>query len=252
VLRLVGVGKGYRRTGTVLREVSLDVRPGEVVAVSGGNGCGKSTLIRVAAGLTAPTNGAVRGRPTRFALVPDRFTAPQRMTARQYLLLHARMRGLDARGAARRAGELADRLDVSPGLDAELTRLSQGNARKVQVAQAFLGTPGLLLLDEVTATLDDRGVAAVDALLREVSAAGTAVLRADPAGLSVAADHHLRLRGGRLERSAPLGMATLTLGRAGDSASPVRLTVADDDADRVLLERLQDGWSVLRVERAGP
>jgi ABC-type multidrug transport system ATPase subunit len=121
----------------VLRDVTLTVEPGEVVAVSGRNGCGKSTLLRVAAGLAAPSYGEVQ-RPRRYGVVPDRFTPPDRMTGRAYLRHHGRMRGLDDAAADQRSEELSERFGLVPGLDTDLSRLSQGNARKVQLAQAFM------------------------------------------------------------------------------------------------------------------
>ena len=197
-LQLLEVGKSYRRAAPVLHHVTLEVEPGEVVSVSGANGCGKSTLLRIAAGLAAPSYGAVV-RAARFALVPDRFTPPARMTGRRYLQHHARMRGLDAQAAERRCDELATRLAIAPGLDVELSRLSQGNARKVQVAQAFLAPTSLVLLDEAAGLLDERGVAAVDELVGEAARAGAAVVRTDPSGVSVPAARHLQLHEGALE-----------------------------------------------------
>jgi ABC-2 type transport system ATP-binding protein len=121
------------------------------------------------------------------------------MTARSYLRHHGRMRGLDATSAERRADELADRLGVVPGLDTDLARLSQGNARKVQIAQAFLAPVGLLLLDEAVGVLDDEGCAAVDDLVEQAAAGGSAVLRADPAGVATRASRRLTLASGALE-----------------------------------------------------
>jgi ABC-2 type transport system ATP-binding protein len=247
-LKLLQVQKRYRHAAPVLRDVTLEVSPGEVVSISGANGCGKSTLLRIAAGLVAPTGG-VASRPDRWALVPDRFMAPAGMAGRAYLRHHARMRGLEPREAERRAAELTSRLGVAPGLDVELSRLSQGNARKVQIAQAFLAPTGLVLLDEVTGALDDRGTSAVDELVDEAARHGAAVVRTDPTGVPVPSARALRMVGGELEAVVPAGAATLTLGPAGDPARPVRLTVAGPDADQVLLERLREGWSVLRVER---
>jgi ABC-type lipoprotein export system ATPase subunit len=162
------------------------------------------------------------------------------------------MGGLDPPAAERRATELADRLGVTPGLDTELATLSQGNARKVQVAQAFLGPVELVLLDEVAGALDERGNTAVDELVAEAAQAGATVLRSDPSGVPVHATRHLRLDDGRLCEPIASGAAHLILGPAHDPAHPVRLTVPTDEVDQVLLERLQEGWSVLRVERDEP
>jgi ABC-type multidrug transport system ATPase subunit len=198
VLSFDAVGKRYGRVD-VLRGVTLTVAAGEVVAVSGRNGCGKSTLLRIAAGLAAPSSGRVSARPSRWAIVPDRFSPPERMTALSYLRHHGRMRGLDPRSAGQRAELLAERLGVLPGLEAELARLSQGNARKVQIAQAFLAPVDLVLLDEAVGALDEEGTVTVDQLVEEAAARGAAVLRTDPDAVPTRATRRLTLAGGVLE-----------------------------------------------------
>jgi ABC-type multidrug transport system ATPase subunit len=121
------------------------------------------------------------------------------MTARSYLRHHGRMRGLDPTNADHRAELLAERLGVTPGLDADVRRLSQGNARKVHIAQAFLAPVGLVLLDEAVGVLDDEGCAAVGDLVDEAAAGGAAVLRTDPAGVATRASRRLTLADGALE-----------------------------------------------------
>ena len=200
VVTLDRVDKRYGRV-VVLREVTLHVAPGEVVAVSGRNGCGKSTLLHIAAGLVAPSRGRVVARPAQFAVLPDRFTPPDRMSGRSYLRHHGRMRGLDAVSAVRRAERLAEQLGLVPGLDAPLDRLSQGNARKVQIAQAFIGPVQLLLLDEAAGALDEQGARAVEDLVEEAAGQGAAVLRTDPAGVPTRAHRRLTLTEGALEHA---------------------------------------------------
>src|SRR5690606_36788776 len=79
--RLTGVAKRYRRGGgPVLSGVDLDIAPGDVVALVGGNVSGKSTLARIVAGLCRPSEGTVTGTPT-IGYLPDRFQGGQRFTA---------------------------------------------------------------------------------------------------------------------------------------------------------------------------
>ncbi len=112
-MRLEAVSKRYGwRQPWVVRDVSLDIEPGRLVRLEGKNGTGKSTLLRMIAGVSAPTKGTVTGRPVT-GFVPERFPPGLPFTARDYLLHLGRIQGLDGEaldspgrgvpGAARRA-----------------------------------------------------------------------------------------------------------------------------------------------------
>ncbi|MEU3350652.1 ATP-binding cassette domain-containing protein [Streptomyces sp. NPDC037389] len=148
-MRLDSVGVRYTRRGPrVLDGITLDLASGTVTAVVGGNGPGKSTLLKVAAGLRRPGSGSVHGRPDRIGYVPERLPAGMRLSARSYLLHMGRVQGLRTAGADRRGGELLDRLGIEGDIDAPISTLSKGNAQKVALAQAMLGGRRLLILDE--------------------------------------------------------------------------------------------------------
>jgi ABC-type branched-subunit amino acid transport system ATPase component len=93
LIRLDGVGKRYGRAAPVLDRVDLEVERGLVIGVLGPNGSGKVTLMRILAGLSRESSGAVTGRP-RAGYLPDRFPAAQRMTARAYLRHMGSIHGL--------------------------------------------------------------------------------------------------------------------------------------------------------------
>jgi len=139
-VRLAGVRKSYRRRGEVLAGIDLELVPGRPVVVVGGNGTGKSTLLRIAAGASAPTAGTVTGRPPVTGFVPGRVPASTRMPVRAYLRHLAAVHG-----TRQHAGPLLDALGFSGDLDAPVARLSTGNVQKVLLAQALGCRAGLLV-----------------------------------------------------------------------------------------------------------
>ena len=189
-LELIDVGFRYGSGGAwVLRNVSLSIEPGEHVVLAGPSGQGKSTLLRIAAGLIAPTEGRVL-----LDGVDLRQYAPESLAPRVGVLAgtplvladsvrnNLRLRRPEATEAelARAAhdacfDEVLARLpngDETP-LDAQGTNLSGGERQRLGLAQALLGQPRLLFLDEATCSLDADTEARV---LRRVLARGATVL----------------------------------------------------------------------------
>jgi ABC-type multidrug transport system ATPase subunit len=176
VLSLDQVSKRYRRKGPwVLDGADLAIPPGTTTAVIGGNGSGKSTLLRIAAGVTSPTAGRVVV-PRRVGYTPERQAGRCPFTPRQYLVHMARIRGLDAPSSAATTDELLGRFDVRPGPDVPWRTLSKGNRQKVALAQAILGRPELIVLDEPYTGLDDDARDVLDRLIEECTDTGSSVL----------------------------------------------------------------------------
>ncbi|MFI7391063.1 ATP-binding cassette domain-containing protein [Streptomyces tendae] len=201
-LRLDGVGRRYGLRGPwVLRGVELSVPPGALVRVEGANGTGKSTLLRLLAGIDAPTEGRVTGRP-RTAYVPERFPAALPFTAARYLTHLGTVHGLSRRAATRAARQWLERLGAAGYADTPLTRLSKGSSQKVAVAQALLAEPELLVLDEAWTGLDADARAELERAVAERTAAGGAVVFVDhdPGRLGGASDAVHVVRDGTLHR----------------------------------------------------
>ncbi|MFE9174933.1 ATP-binding cassette domain-containing protein [Streptomyces sp. NPDC007126] len=201
-LRLDGVGRRYGVRGTwVLRGVDLGVVPGTLVRVEGSNGTGKSTLLRLLAGIDAPSEGRVIGRP-RTAYVPERFPPALPFTAARYLTHLGTVHGLSRRAAARAAGQWLERLGAAGYADTRLSRLSKGGSQKVAVAQALLAEPELLVLDEAWTGLDADAREELERAVAERTAAGGAVVFVDhdPRRLAGTADAVYTVRDGALHR----------------------------------------------------
>ncbi|MBV6698680.1 ATP-binding cassette domain-containing protein [Kitasatospora aureofaciens] len=191
-MELAGIGKRYGRGGRwILRGVDLAVRPGELVRIAGANGTGKSTLLKLVAGIERPSAGRVVGRGTA-AYVPERFPPALPFDASSYLLRVGRVHGLSAAEARRRAGEWLDRFGIADRAGTPLSKLSKGTCQKVAVAQALLAEARVLLLDEAWTGLDPAARAVLDEVAAERAALGGAVLFVDHdparlAGLTTAA-----------------------------------------------------------------
>jgi ABC-type multidrug transport system ATPase subunit len=180
---LDGVWLRYRRGEPwILRGVDASVAAGEAVAVVGRNGVGKSTLLKLAAGLLRPQRGAVRDRPPRVGYVPERFPADQPFTTRRYLLGMAAIHGLAPAGARREVGDWAVRLHFEGLLDSPLAELSKGSAQKVGLIQGLVHRPDVLILDEPWEGLDAATRQEIPAVVTEVLARGGRVLISDHLG----------------------------------------------------------------------
>ncbi len=201
----------------VLREVSLDLPDGEVLAVLGPSGCGKSTLLRAVAGLERLDRGAVRvgGQdvtrvPTYrrgFALMFQDGQLFGHLTVAQNVAYPLRLRRVGRRERAARVRDLLELVGVPGFGDRDPATLSGGERQRVALARALAVRPRLLLLDEPLSALDRdlRERLAVD-LRRILTAAGTTALLVthDHDEAFAVADRMALLRAGRLVQDGTL------------------------------------------------
>ena len=155
----------------VVRDVTFTVAPGEVVGFLGPNGAGKTTTIRLLLGLLRPSAGTAR-IDGRAGYLPEVFNAYDQLTVGGYLRFYCRMKHLpaDAVGRAMEAAQVTELAGRPVG------RLSKGQRQRVGLAQAVLGEPPALVLDEPTIGLDPQQVVDARALLRRSADDGAAVL----------------------------------------------------------------------------
>ncbi|MEI8409867.1 MULTISPECIES: ATP-binding cassette domain-containing protein [unclassified Kribbella] len=105
VVRLRRVSKRYGRRREVLADIDLQVAAGDLLALVGANGSGKSTVLKLMVGLSRPTSGTVRRNARVVSYVPDIFTSHDRLSASSYLRHMGRIRGLSAHAARARSDE---------------------------------------------------------------------------------------------------------------------------------------------------
>ncbi len=217
-LELASVGKVYGEGPTAvhaLREVGLVVERGELVAIMGPSGSGKSSLLTIAGSLEDPTSGSVavggvkladmsrneraRLRRRSIGFVFQDFNLLAGPTAAENVAMPLELDGMRARAARAIAVEALDQLGVGARSDHFADDLSGGERQRVAIARAIVGDRHLVLADEPTGALDSVNSETVMRLLRDVCHRGAAgVVVTHEAHLASWADRVVFMRDGRL------------------------------------------------------
>ena len=177
-----GLGKRYGSV-VALDQVGLSVAPGELVGLVGANGAGKSTLVKIACGLVRPTSGTVtiygrsagsREARRQLGYLAELFRFPGWSTASEVLALHQRLAGSE--GGERERNDLLELVGLSDVARRRVEGMSKGMQQRLGIAQALVGDPKLLLLDEPSSALDPAGRRAIRTLLLAMRDRGIAVM----------------------------------------------------------------------------
>ncbi|MBZ2408872.1 ATP-binding cassette domain-containing protein [Streptomyces sp. L06] len=236
-----GLSKSYG-DHAVLRSVDLRVEQGGVLALLGPNGAGKTTTVRVLATLTDPDAGTVRvagydvvterRQAQRAISLTGQFAAvDETQTGAENLWTTARLAGLTRAAARKRAAELLERFALSDAGGRLVRTYSGGMRRRLDLAAGLVGEPRVLFLDEPTTGLDPRSRRQLWEVVRELAAAGTAVLLTTQylEEADQLADRVAVLHGGRIaaegtpeELKASAGQTVLEV-TAADAAAFARL-----------------------------
>jgi putative ABC transport system ATP-binding protein len=195
VLVARNLSKDYPMNGETvhaLRGVSLEISPGEYVAVVGPSGCGKSTLLQLIGGIDTPSAGTVeilgaslsslsdpdltRLRLTRVGFIFQRFHLLPVLTARENVELPMAEAGVPRRVRQERAVELLTYVGLADRAGHRATQLSGGEMQRVAIARALANRPALLLADEPTGELDAATGEDILALFQRINADGTTLI----------------------------------------------------------------------------
>jgi ABC-2 type transport system ATP-binding protein len=183
------VAEGLRKVygaHEAVRNVSFQIRPGEIVGFLGPNGAGKTTTIKMLTGLLKPTEGRslimghdVQREPVaakaRFGYVPDTPNLYGKLNAWEFLRFMARLYRVPQAQAERRAGELLRVFELAGAASDLIEGYSHGMQQKMALAGALVHDPEVLFLDEPTVGLDPRSARLIKDLLSQLRDMGTAV-----------------------------------------------------------------------------
>lgn len=268
VVSLENIAKSYSsgflmRRRVVLDGLSLGLAPGDAYGLLGHNGAGKSTTLRVLLGLSRPDRGSgtIFGAPLgdstarrRLGYLPESPTFHEHLSALEFLILCGQLQARRGRALRQAALALLDRLELGEARDLRLRKLSKGMLQRLGLAQALLGEPELLVLDEPMSGLDPQGRKLVRDLILEQRAAGRTVLFSTHilSDVEMVCTRAGILRDGRLEREVRLDEVQ----RLGAECVEVQASGLDAEAVRALGARArtaaQSGNRLLFSVAPGP
>ncbi len=218
MIRLEKVSKVYSATEVetlALDDVSLQIDPGEFVAIMGPSGCGKSTLLNVLGLLDSPSGGAydffgedvaraperklTQLRRERIGFVFQSFNLIDDLTVEENVEVALIYRGVSAADRKQRVMEALEHVGIAHRARHRPQQLSGGQQQRVAVARALVSKPSLILADEPTGNLDTANGEAVMKLLAEASAAGvTVIMVTHSLAHAAAAQRTIKLLDGRV------------------------------------------------------
>lgn len=223
LLTLVEVSKRIKGR-QIVAPFSCQLWPGQVLALCGGNGAGKSTILRMIAGISQPTSGVIRvgGREwkrerkafsSQIGYMPDDFSFGLRLSARETINFYAALRGV----GETRVQELLTKVGLTDAQHLPVSAFSKGMRQRLLFAQALLADPALLLLDEPTNGLDPFWMKSFVHLVRECKQAGQTVVFSthDLPIVEEVADHVLFLDQGKVVGAGTVDQFLDRYGSAG-------------------------------------
>ena len=194
-VKFESVKKTYKsRQGRIeaLKGLDLVIPEGQIFGFAGPNGAGKSTSIKILVGLIRPDEGAVTvfGHPSGskaakslIGFLPEVTLYHEFMSAKELLAIHATLSGIPANEIAGKCEEALEKVGLSDRVNYRLKEFSKGMKQRFGIAQAIVGNPKLLVLDELTSGLDPKAQAELLTLLTELKAQGLTIFFSS---------HHLR------------------------------------------------------------
>jgi ABC-2 type transport system ATP-binding protein len=222
VLRVNALAKSYGERAA-LREVSFELRAGELTAVVGPNGAGKTTLLSILAGVQRADAGNVDFAGA-IGWAPQQAAVYSRLSVRENLRLFAQLEHVADPDAS--VAQMLEQTGLTARADERVERLSGGNRQRVNVAVALLGEPRVLALDEPSAALDPGQRARLWEFVGALAARGTSVLFST---------HHL----GEVRRYASRAIV-LADGEVLFDGAPVELADGGEDMEGAFLRLLDE------------
>jgi ABC-2 type transport system ATP-binding protein len=185
-LELKSVTKKFNDTAAV-SDLSMKIAPGEIYGLIGPNGSGKTTTIKMIAGLYKPTGGVIlvcghdiAHAPTNakkmIGYIPDDPVAYDRLSGREFMEFVGQLFSMDRKKRDKRIEDLLARYGLGGLADGRIERYSRGTRQKISILAALLHEPALLLIDEPMVGLDPASARVTKELIKEFADRGGAVL----------------------------------------------------------------------------
>ena len=184
---------------TILNEVSLSISKGEKVVITGSNGSGKSSLLKLIGGIYEETSGSAKRTHQNIGYVPEHFPENVRFNIYEFLMFTGKMNGKSKEEIRRKIDTYADLFAISNFLYTPLKKCSKGTKQKTGIIQALLKDPDLLLLDEPLTGLDKQTKMELLNQLQSLDQTQTIVFTAhDSLLIDQLAEREIKIEGGRV------------------------------------------------------
>ena len=226
----------YYGTHVAVDCLNFKINNGRIYGFLGPNGAGKSTTMNMIAGCLAPTSGTVRingfdifEEPIKakqcIGYLPEKPPLYDELTPFEYLRFVAEAKGVSYERALRQVHEVMELTQIDGVKDRLIRNLSKGTRQRVGIAQALLGNPDIIILDEPTVGLDPKQITEIRALIRRLGEIKTVIVSSHIlAEISETCDHVLILSEGKLVANAPI-----TELQGGSGAMRLKLSVRGDE-----------------------
>jgi ABC-2 type transport system ATP-binding protein len=159
----------------------MQIRQGDVLGVLGPNGAGKTTLFKLVAGFLYPDSGAILASGASWPTIgykPERLLFPNHLTVRQYLEMVANLSNISGRSSRRTIAASLDQVDLGYAAEKRIKDCSKGMRQRLGLAQAIIGNPPLLMLDEPSNGLDPEGQSDICRLIKDLHEIGKTIVLA--------------------------------------------------------------------------
>lgn len=198
IIRIENISKQFKSFKAV-KNITLDIEQGELFGLIGPNGAGKTTMFKMLLGLLKPSEGRIlyddsdlfgkwnRKLRTEIGYLPENVVFYDHLTGRETLEFFAKLKG----ASNKRVQEVIETLGIAHYMDRNVKDYSKGMRQRIGLAQAILGNPKILFLDEPTTGLDPQGVAEFFEILFKLKKSGTTIIMTS---------HILREIQGRVDR----------------------------------------------------
>lgn len=249
MIRAKDLTKYYKST-PALERLSLEIPEGSVFGILGPNGAGKTTFLRLVMGFVFPTAGTIdRGGlpPASIGYLPERAFYPLRFSIRNYLNTLARLVGLTGSLQQEEVARLLHQVGLFEVADQRLGACSRGMLQRLGLAQALLGDPDLLVLDEPALGLDPAGQVFMREQISALDQAGKTVLLSSHHldEVTRVCTHVAVLSQGRLVRTGPLASMLAPRATVVIDIGPIPAEFAPQFSDRLSGVTIRDQKIVL-------
>lgn len=220
LIKLAGITKDYRSgdiAANVLKGISLEIKSGDFIAITGRSGSGKSTLMNILGLLDIPTSGTyiLEGidvlkfnedelsdlRNKKIGFVFQSFNLLPRLTALENVVLPSIYAGMKARERVERARKLLIKFDLENRLDNRPNQLSGGQQQKVAIARSLMNNPEIILADEPTGNLDIKSGQELIGIIKELNKEGkTIIMITHESDIAAHAKKTIKLADGMIEK----------------------------------------------------